>query len=403
MLLLALRNVLRHRTRTALTMGAIVFGVVGLILSGGFVHDIFAQLGEAVIHSQSGHLQISRIGFQEEGSRRPERYLMADARPLKSRISAVGGVSGIMGRVGFSGLLNNGRTDVAIVGEGVEADEEARLGTYTSIVAGRRLNGADVGAAMLGDGVAKALNLRPGDRATIMVSTEAGAMNTLDVEVVGIFRSYSRDYDARAVRIPLTAAQDVLQTAGINAVVVLLGNTADTLPVAENLRQMLSPSGYEIWTWQDLNDFYGKTVNLYGRQFGVLRFIIFIMVLLSVANSVNMSLFERIAEFGTMRALGDSRGRVVRLVIVEALWLGFLGSLVAVLIAAALAAAISSVGIPMPPPPNADLGYTARIPLIGGIVVGAFVTGVLATTVAAIPAALRAVRMPIVDALRQAV
>ena len=60
---LARRNVLRQRTRTAMTLAAIAFGVIGLILSGGFVQDIFIQLGEAVIHSQSGHLQVAKAGF----------------------------------------------------------------------------------------------------------------------------------------------------------------------------------------------------------------------------------------------------------------------------------------------------------------------------------------------------
>ena len=63
MLKLALRNVFRHKLRTGMTLAAIVLGVVGLILSGGFVQDMYNQLGEWIIHSQSGHLQVSRIGI----------------------------------------------------------------------------------------------------------------------------------------------------------------------------------------------------------------------------------------------------------------------------------------------------------------------------------------------------
>ncbi|NUQ01866.1 MAG: ABC transporter permease, partial [Armatimonadetes bacterium] len=46
---LALRNIFRQRIRSVVTLVAIVFGVTGLILSGGFVKDIFVQLGEAII------------------------------------------------------------------------------------------------------------------------------------------------------------------------------------------------------------------------------------------------------------------------------------------------------------------------------------------------------------------
>jgi putative ABC transport system permease protein len=73
MLKLALRNIFRHRFRTTMTLAAIVFGVCGLVLSGGFVRDIFIQLAEALIHSQSGHLQVSRSGYFSHGSRTPEK------------------------------------------------------------------------------------------------------------------------------------------------------------------------------------------------------------------------------------------------------------------------------------------------------------------------------------------
>lgn len=68
---LALRNVFRQTVRTAMTLAAIVFGVAGLIVSGGFIQDIFVQLGEAIIHSQTGHVQVFRKDFVELGTRHP--------------------------------------------------------------------------------------------------------------------------------------------------------------------------------------------------------------------------------------------------------------------------------------------------------------------------------------------
>ena len=72
----ALRNVFRQRVRSAGTLAAIGLGVAGLILAGGFVQDIFIQLGEAVIHSQSGHIQVARKGYREGRIRAPESFLI---------------------------------------------------------------------------------------------------------------------------------------------------------------------------------------------------------------------------------------------------------------------------------------------------------------------------------------
>src|SRR5215813_11825748 len=101
MIALALRNVVRQKAHTAMTLTAIVFGVVGLILAGGWVNDIFVQLAEALIHSQSGHLQVYKSGFYAAGSRSPEKYLIADPEPIKKRIAATPGVDNVMARLSF--------------------------------------------------------------------------------------------------------------------------------------------------------------------------------------------------------------------------------------------------------------------------------------------------------------
>jgi len=400
---LALRNVLRHKARTGMTLLAIIVGVVGLILSGGFVQDIFVQLGEMLIHSQSGHVQLSRSGYYERGARSPEKYLIADPEPLRESISNMAGVDDVMGRVFFAGLLNNGRSDLPIVGEGVEPARESRLGSGVVISAGRALNDKDISGVVIGHGLAHALKLKPGDWVTLVMTTTDGALNSHEFQVVGIFQTFSKDYDARAVRIHLASAQEMLATLGVNTLVVSLKRTADTLAVAAALAKQHGRGGLEVKSWLELNDFYAKTVEMYDAQFGVLRIIILLMVLLSVANSVNMSVFERVGEFGTMMALGNRSARVFSLIVAENAIIGLIGAAVGVVVGIGLALAISAVGMPMPPPPNSDLAYTAHILIVPGVIVGAFAVGLIATIAAAVPPAARVRRIPVVDALRQSI
>jgi putative ABC transport system permease protein len=171
--------------------------------------------------------------------------------------------------------------------------------------------------------------------------------------------------------------------------------------VAATLRQRLPSGDFEVKTWLELADFYQKTVDLYERQFGVLQIITLCMVLLTVANSVNMTIFERTGEVGTLMALGNRQNEVWKLVMNENLILGIVGAVSGVAIAISLALGISALGIPMPPPPNADAGYVAYIRLVPSVIVKAFLTGFLATSIAAVLPALRASRLPVVEALRQ--
>jgi putative ABC transport system permease protein len=169
------------------------------------------------------------------------------------------------------------------------------------------------------------------------------------------------------------------------------------------LTQKLSPKGLEVKTWLQLNDFYAKTVEMYDAQFGVLRIIILLMVLLSVANSVNMSVFERVGEFGTMMALGNRSARVFTLIIAENAIIGLIGATAGAILGIGLALAISAIGIPMPPPPNSDLGYTAHILVVPSVIASAFFIGLIATVAAALLPASRVRRIPVVDALRQSI
>ena len=397
----ALRNVFRQRARSAGTLAAIAFGVVGLILAGGFVEDMFVQLGEAVIHSQSGHLQVVRKGYREGRHRAPESYLIEQPDTLKRQLAAEPGTQMVLARLGFNGVVNNGKRDLGIIGEGVEASGEGRLGTYLRYIEGRPLEDRDVDGIVLGQGVAKSLGLAPGDRVNLVISLAQGAVNTLDFEVVGVFQSFSKDFDARAVRIPLQAARTLMDTPSAHVLVVALDDTKETDRVLAALHRALDAQGYEVASWRELSDFYDKAVELYGRQFGVLRLIILLMVLLSVMNSVNMTLFERTREFGTLLALGDNPRRVFTLIMTESVLLGLFGALLGVVAGCVLAWLISAIGIPMPPPPNANIGYVAKIELVAADVAMAGAIGFFATVLAAIVPARRASRARIVDALRQ--
>src|SRR3569623_772749 len=153
---LAVRNLFRHRLRSGLTLAAVIFGVTGLMLSGGFVRDIFFQLGEGAIHAQLGHVQIVKKGYYDYGQSDPQRYMIDDVGAIEARVRAVPDVAETMRRVKFSGLLNNGRTGLPVSGEGVEADKEARLGSAMTVLEGRQLNDSDVNGIMLGEGLARA-------------------------------------------------------------------------------------------------------------------------------------------------------------------------------------------------------------------------------------------------------
>lgn len=398
---LAFRNIFRQKTRSLLTLVAIVLGVAGLVLSGGFVEDVFYQLREATIHSHLGHIQVYHSGYSSEGRRDPFGYLINDPAGLASELAAHAEIADVLPRLTLSGLLSTGKADMPVLSEAGDADRESRLGRFITLTAGRALTSSDYNGMMLGQGVATRLNVVPGDEVTLLMNTPEWGLNSMDFTVTGIFQTISKDYDDNAVRINIEVARELTGIDAVHALVLALDDTEATDQVADRLRAQLPGVEFEVRTWLELADFYTKTVDLYDRQFKVLQLIVLVMVLLSVANSVNMAVFERIGEFGTLKALGDNTSHIFRLVVIENFMLGVMGAVAGIGIGVLLAWAISSVGIPMPPPPNTNTGYTALIRVTPQVVLLAFTVGLFATVLASLLPARRVSEIPVATALRE--
>lgn len=402
MLKFAYRNLTRHRGRTLLTLGAIAFGVVSLVLSAGFVDDIFVRLRENTVQSGLGHLQVAREHYFDLRNRQPYAYMIENPGAVVAAAKKLPTVREAMMRVNLTGTLGNGSGELPVVAEGGEPEKEVAVGGFVTLVDGRRLTGGDQNVVELGEGLARALGVAPGAFVTLLTATPEGAINTVELKVVGIFRSVSIDYDARAARLPLATAQTLLNTKSVHTVVVALENTAFTQTAAGQLRKALDGQPLAVYTWDELADFYRKAVDLYRTQFGVLQAIILIMVALSVSNSINISIFERTAEVGTLLALGNRRRQVLQLLVMESAISGLVGGLAGAALGIGLALGISSIGIPMPPPPNSSQGYLAVVRIVPEQVAVALVIGVVATVLASVLPAWRVSRLPVVEALRRA-
>jgi len=113
-----------------------------------------------------------------------------------------------------------------------------------------------------------------------------------------------------------------------------------------------------------------------------------------------MSVLERTGEIGTIMAMGTPPRRVLQLFILQGFLLGVIGGLIGLVVGLALAQLISYIGIPMPPPPGRDTGYSAEIMLTARLALWGAVVAVVPATLASVYPAWKAARLPIVDALR---
>ena len=408
---LALRNVFRNKIRSLITLAAIAFGGVSIIIAGGFFEDTFLQMREAVIHSQLGHLQIYCKGYNDYGTSAPFDYLIEDRKPLIEKLMKFDHVKLVTSRITFSAMISTGENNVSVFCQGVEPEGEEVLNKIDSlqeenkgvkIEQGHDLSKGDRFEIILGRGLAKNLNLKSGDSAVLLTNTVGGSLNAFDVTIKGIFFTASKDFDDRALRLPLQTAQRLLRTDNVQTIVLLLDKTENTFAVSNQIEQMIQTDNLplEMKLWKDLADFYNKTVELYGKQFLFLKLIIATIVILSIFNTINMAIWERTREIGTIMAMGYKKADILKLFLAEGFILGFLGGAAGVILGILLAKGISIFGIPMPPPPGATVGWTAFIKVVPHLLISSMAISLFASLFSSIYPAFKASNLTITDALR---
>ncbi len=396
---MAWRNVVRQRRRSAVALLAIGFGVVAMMLATGYIEWIFWANREGLAVNQLGHIQITRPGYHEKGQADPAAFLIPDDASVPAVLAGTPGVRSVAQRIVFNGLISHEDSTLSFIGEGVDPAKDP-YARNLSIVAGEPLSAQDPKGMLLGFGLAANLGVKTGDTVVLLANTATGGINAVEGHVRGLAATNLKAYDDVMLRVPLATARELLRLRGAHLWVVSLHRTELTDSVTARLRAEPALRPYAVVPWSELADFYNKTVALFSRQMGVVRLIIAVIIVLSISNTMMMSVMERTREIGTAMALGLRRQHILRLFLIEGTLLGALGGLIGISVGFLLASAISAIGIPMPPAPGMSRGFVASILITPAIARDALLLAISTTLIASIYPAWRASRLDIVDALR---
>ncbi len=390
-------NTLRNRRRSAVTMAITALGTAGILLAGGFALFTYQSLAEAAART-SGHLVLARPAQFERDEDVPLQHGLDDAQAVTTRLLADEQVRQVLPRVDFNGLISNGDKSTVMVAAGIDPDAEfAVKGPFLQMLAGRVLSSDQGLQVMLGQGLARSLKATPGSSLTLMASTTEGALNALDVTVVGVFSTGVPELDQRLVYTDIGTAQKLLVTQRVSSLGVFLSHMDATGAAQQRLQAALP--GLRVQTWLDQAVFYRSVRSLYNRIFGAMGLIIAVIVVFVVGNAMAMAVIERTREIGTLRALGTLPAQLVRSFILEGLLLGSAGTLAGAALALGVTGALLVFPMQMPPPPGRSVGYPLQIAIDGNLY-GLTLLAMLALAgIASALVARRTVARPVVDAL----
>jgi putative ABC transport system permease protein len=403
---LAVRNILRNRRRSFVTLLAIGVGFAAINLFYGWIHHSYYGLRVMAVQAEGlGHLRINRAGWQEKGKLEPEKYMFSKEETEKIIKLTTDEKEVILAtpQIQVTGIVTNGIASTIFIAQGVvPKDDKTIKGGWANFrpVNGKELDDQKKYGAEIAQDLARYLNLTPGKDGVVMASTLTGQMNALDIQVMGVYDTGSDFSNDKFMRFTFDFAQSLLDTHSAERIVVLLKDWQDTERMRTTLLKKIQAAGIdcEIRTWKELSLSYLKTKSMLDMMFSFLFTIVIVIVVMTTVNTMGMAILERTREIGTLRALGLKRRGVSLLFSIEGAMLGLFGSFMGVVLHLCVWAIIK-IYPPQYTPPGISTSMSLTVDLVPQALFIMMFCMVGLSLLAAIIPARRAAKQNIVDAL----
>lgn len=346
LLALAVRNLRRNTRRSLLTAMSIVVGVAFVIFLDGFLNGFIRAVIAASVETHIAAIQVHSARF-ENANENPLASAMAD--DLAPRILEVAGVRAATPRLSFEALLNNGARAEVVRALGVaEATETSVCPKRSESLDGQRFRSRD--GIFVGHELAAAFGLTRGTQATLSATTVFGNQNALDVEVGGEMHFSEPFVGKRAVLTTLGFAQQLLRMPKLaTEYAVAVVDLEQAREVATALQAHLG-ARYRVDTWRERDETAAVFVDRLTAVLYLVSLVFLVLVLSGVANTMLMSVHERVREIGTMLALGMRRRQLLALFVYEAVALASLSACTGALVGELLVVSAQRTGFALVPP-----------------------------------------------------
>jgi len=310
---MAWRNVWRNKRRSVVTVSAMSLALLVMILYTSLVDGYIKQMERNLLDLELGEVQI----FAEDYRDSPSIYKrIKDTQKLIERLKAQGLKA--TARLLASGLAAGGDSSagVSFIGVDVKQDRAVSL-IYKNVMDGKWLDPAEPGGVVIGRRLAKNLNVKPGDDLVVLSQGADGSMANELYKVRGILRGITDSVDRTGVFMTADAFRELMVVSeGTHQIII---RKPDEMPLNDALLKVreIAP-GQDVKTWRQIVPTLASMMDSVQSVMFVMFMIVYFAIAIVILNAMLMAVFERIREFGIMKALGVGPGAVLRLILAEA-------------------------------------------------------------------------------------
>lgn len=344
---LAIRNLLRNTRRTVLTVMLIGFSLASLILVDALTLGMLDILINSVTRNVVGEAQIHKVGYRENLD--VDLYL-DDSREVLSKLDQDPTISAYSERVIAGGMLASSYNVGTGLMFGINAESEAKVTQLKdALIEGEYLTGKS-GEIIIGNELADLLEVSLGDRIVVTLSeANTGELAQALFRVSGIFHFGIRAIDEGMVFTNINQARRTLGLQDHQSHEIAIKFTSTEIAETEQseIFKDLNQGELETLSWMKLNPAIASIISMSGLSSLIVGSILFVLAGLGVINSMFMSIYERIYEFGVAKAIGTTPGRIGTLILTEAGLIAVISCIAGGVLAFLLGSYAQQYGVPL--------------------------------------------------------
>ena len=327
-LTIAWRNIWRNGRRTSVILAAIVIGVWSMILLGSISRGFVVNMVENSISTLTGHLQIHARGYRTDPSIEKS---MTEVEPVREALQrALPPEAQWSPRIRVNAVLQNARHSGGAVLVGIDPRREDAVSFIGpgAVQEGEYLEAGDDYGLLMGAALLESFETAVGRKVVVMSQDTDGEIASRAFRIRGVFRAATEATEKQFVFVTLPAAREMLGLKrGLSEIAVLLSRNGHAGPAAESLRARLAEERFSVATWRDLLPVIDAYLDIFDGYMVLWYLIVFVAMGFGIVNTILMTVFERMREFGLLQALGQSPGAIARGVLTEAFFLLAIGLL----------------------------------------------------------------------------
>jgi ABC-type lipoprotein release transport system permease subunit len=314
---LAWRNIWRNKRRTIIILTAVVIGVWSMILLGSLMRGMAVGMINNGISTLTGHIQIHQKGYRtdpaiENSMLNPGAVeeIMRRELPADSRWSP---------RVRVSAVASNARHSSGVTLVGIDPKSEAEISFIgNAITRGRYLKPEDKGGILIGEALLEKFETRLGRKLVLMSQDTNGEIASRAFRIVGTFQAEMQATEKQYVFVTRQTAQKMLKLRnGISELSILFADRPDNPELFHALKAALPSGKFEVHTWRDLLPFQIAYLKILDGFMWIWYLVVFVAMGFGIVNTTLMAVFERMREFGLLKALGMKPWWILKEVLTE--------------------------------------------------------------------------------------